>query len=133
SLTAQHFHVAEVVADKAYASYKNFDAIAKIGATPFIPLKSNHTASRGGLWSKAYHYYHFHRDSFLEHYHKRSNVETTFHMIKSKFLDHVFSKSEIAMRNEVYCKILCHNICCLIQSIYELGIEPDFLPEREDA
>jgi len=54
-------------------------------------------------------------------------------MIKSKFLDHVFSKSEIAMRNEVYCKILCHNICCLIQSIYELGIEPDFLPEREDA
>jgi hypothetical protein len=28
--------------------------------------------------------------------------------------------------NEVLCKILCHNICCVIQSMYELGIEPTF-------
>jgi hypothetical protein len=26
----------------------------------------------------------------------------------------------------VLCKILCHNICCLIQEMYELGIEPEF-------
>ncbi len=31
-----------------------------------------------------------------------------------------------AQVNEVLCKILCHNICVLIQSIYELGIEPVF-------
>jgi hypothetical protein len=30
------------------------------------------------------------------------------------------------MRNEVLCKILCHNVCCLIQSQCELGIEPVF-------
>jgi len=24
------------------------------------------------------------------------------------------------------CKILCHNICCLIQSIFEFGIDPTF-------
>ena len=24
------------------------------------------------------------------------------------------------------CKVLCHNICCVISAIYELGIEPVF-------
>jgi hypothetical protein len=24
------------------------------------------------------------------------------------------------------CKVLCHNICVVIQSMYELGIEPAF-------
>jgi hypothetical protein len=53
-------------------------------------------------------------------------VESTFAMIKAKFRDHVRSKTDVAMQNEVLCKILCHNICCLIQSMYELGIEPTF-------
>ena len=35
------------------------------------------------------------------------------------------------MVNEALCKILCHNICCLIQSIYELGIEATFWGEDE--
>lgn len=47
-------------------------------------------------------------------------------MIKAKFRDHVRSKTDVAMQNEVLCKILCHNICCLIQAMYELGIEPTF-------
>ena len=58
----------------------------------------------------------------MKHYHKRSNVETTFSMIKSKFCDHVRSKTDVAMVNEVLCKIICHNICCVIQESYELGI-----------
>jgi hypothetical protein len=39
-----------------------------------------------------------------------------------------------AMTNEVLCKILCHNICCVIQAMYELGIEPTFweAPAGED-
>jgi hypothetical protein len=60
------------------------------------------------------------------HYHTRSNVESTFSMIKTKFRDHVRSKGDVAMQNEVLCKILCHNICCVIQSMYELSIEPTF-------
>ena len=73
-----------------------------------------------------FHYYQFRRDEFLMHYHKRSNVESTFSMIKAKFGDHVRSKTDVAMVNEVLCKVLCHNICCLIQSMYELNIEPTF-------
>jgi hypothetical protein len=47
-------------------------------------------------------------------------------MIKAKFRDHVRSKTDIAMKNEVLCKIVCHNICCLIQEIHELGITAEF-------
>jgi hypothetical protein len=40
--------------------------------------------------------------------------------------DHVRSKSDTAMVSEVLGKILCHNICCVIASQCELGIEPMF-------
>lgn len=65
-------------------------------------------------------------DDFLQHYDRRSNVESTFSMIKAKFGDSLRGKSDAAMRNESLYKILCHNICCLIGSIYDLGIEPVF-------
>jgi hypothetical protein len=58
--------------------------------------------------------------------HKRSNVETTFHMIKSKFGDSLRSKTKTAQINEALCKVLCHNPCCLIQSMFELNIKPEF-------
>jgi hypothetical protein len=47
-------------------------------------------------------------------------------LVKAKFRDHVRSKTDVAMKHEVLCKFLCHNICCLIQSQCELGIEPVF-------
>ncbi len=62
----------------------------------------------------------------MKKYHKRSNVESTFAMIKAKFGERLKSKSKMAQTNEILCKILCHNVCCLIQSIYELGVEPNF-------
>jgi hypothetical protein len=31
----------------------------------------------------------------------------------------------------VLCKILCHNICCLIMSQFELGIDPVFWKEEK--
>ena len=76
-----------------------------------------------------WHYYNFQRDDFSAHYHKRSNAETTMAMIKSKFGGSVKSKGSEAQINEVLCKILAHNICVLIQSFYELGIESLFCTE----
>ncbi len=49
-------------------------------------------------------------------------------MVKAKFGDAVRSKTDTAMRNEVLCKFLCHNICCVILSQIELGVEPVFWP-----
>ena len=129
--TAKTFNISEVSADKAYSSRNNLHAIQAVNATPFIPFKSYSKGSQGsktfdGLWAKMWHFYNFNRDAFLAHYHKRSNVETTFSMIKGKFGGSVRSKSPVAQVNEVLCKILCHNICVLITSIYELGLEPTF-------
>jgi hypothetical protein len=47
-------------------------------------------------------------------------------MIKSKFGDSLRSKTEPAQKNETLAKVPCHNICCVISGIYELGIQPVF-------
>ena len=73
-----------------------------------------------------WHFYNLNREVFLQHYHKRSNAETAFSMIKAKFGSSVRAKTPTAQTNEVLCKVLCHNICVLIQSMYELGIKPVF-------
>ena len=125
--TAQHFDVAEVLADKGYISVGNLEAIMAVNAVPYIPFKRHTTgAHRGNTWEKMFHYFSFNQERFFAHYHQRSNVESTMMMIKTKFRDHVRSKTDVAMRNEVLGKILCHNICCVISAIYELGIAPVF-------
>jgi hypothetical protein len=47
-------------------------------------------------------------------------------MVKGKFGDSVRSKSDTGQINEALCKVLCHNICCLVQAIHDLGIVPTF-------
>jgi transposase len=83
--------------ETGYGSFSNYDAIQAHGAVPYIAFKSIHTGRGGGLWKRMYHYWQFNRDEFLQHYHKRSNVESTFSMIKAKFGDAVRSKTDIAM------------------------------------
>src|SRR6266849_4118270 len=126
--TAQSFTISEVSADKAYGSDRNINTVAALHATPYIPFKSNTTGDGTGsvLWEHMYHFFMFKRDEFLQHYHKRSNVESTFSMMKRKFGDSLRSKTDTAMVNETLCKILCHNLVVLIHEMHELGIEPTF-------
>jgi transposase len=132
--TAQHFQIGEVSADKAYASRKNLAAVNEAGGTPFILFKANTVMPTDeSVWTKMYHFYSYNRETFLNHCRKRSNVETVFSMIKAKFGDSVRSKGDVAQLNEVLCKVLCHNICVLIQSIHELGVEPTFCAEIAPA
>lgn len=48
-----------------------------------------------------------------------------------KFGDSVMSKTDTAMVNEVLCKLLCHNLTCLIQEQETLGIAPVFWKDEE--
>ena len=129
--TAENFTVKEVPADKAYLSHDNLALVNGLGGTAFVPYKTNSQAGEAGsLWEKMYFYFQFRRDEFLKHYHLRSNMESTFSMVKAKFRDHVRSKTDVAMKNEVLCKFLCHNICVLHQSHIELGIAPVFWGDR---
>lgn len=122
--TAQNFTIEEVSADKAYASGKNMQTVLDHGGMPYIAMKSSTTArfknQSGQVWKNMYHYYSLNHAKFVSHYSKRSNVETTFSMIKAKFGDSVRSKTETAQINEVLAKILAHNICVLITSIHEI-------------
>jgi len=130
--TAQGFTVREASADKAYTCTENFQAVADLGGTLYAPFKKRTTGAIGGIYEKMFHYFSFHREEFLKRYHKRSNSESTFSMVKAKVLDHVRSKTDVARKNEVLCKILCHNICCLVSAIYELGIVPVFWPDQQE-
>jgi hypothetical protein len=98
------------------------------GATPFIPFKSSSRKDPkpGDAWARMYHYFAFHREEFLDRYHKRSNVESAFSMMKNNFGTAVRSKSDWGQVNEVLCKVLCHNVCVLVRAMHDLGIAPDF-------
>lgn len=129
--TAKNFLMNEVSADKAYSSNGNMQAVIDANAMPYIAFKSNSTGNsrfrkQSALWKQMYHFYSYNTERFMQHYHKRSNVETTFMMIKAKFGDSLRSKTVRAQINELLCKILCHNIVVLIQSMYELGLKPKF-------
>ena len=52
-------------------------------------------------------------------------------MIRSKFGERLRSKTRTAQVNELLLKVLCHNLCVIVQSIFELGIEPEFWKEEE--
>src|SRR3990167_4024243 len=125
--TAKNFEMEEVSADKAYLSKDNLELIEEKGAVPYIPFKSNNQANKNGMvWKKMYHYFMLNNEEFLQHYHKRSNAESSVQMIKSKFGDSVRSKDWTGQINEVLCKIISHNIVCVIHEMHSLGINPDF-------
>lgn len=127
--TAENFDMAVVSADKAYLSRKNLALVEETGAVPFIPFKSNSAPMlpwQDSAWARMYHLFAYNRDEFLRKYHKRSNVETAFAMIKSKFGDAVMSKSPMGMANEVLAKVLCHNVVVVGQAVHEFGVDPAF-------
>ena len=128
--TAENFAMREVSADKAYLSGKNLKVVVDNHAMPYIAFKANSTGTgSSALFKKMFHFYSYNQERFMQNYHKRSNVESTFMMIKAKFGDALRSKTRTAQINEALCKVLCHNICCLIQSMFELGLKPKFWAE----
>lgn len=127
--TAMGFELKVAVGDKAYNSRKNVQFVEDMGGIAYIPFRKNATGLAMGspAWNRMYHFFMLHNEEFMKHYHKRSNCESTFSMIKAKFKDSVRSKDPTAQINEVLLKVLCHNICVVNQEILELGIKADFL------
>jgi len=127
--TAEGFTINEVSADLAYSSRANLQTVASTGGKAYIPFKKNATGKAKGstLWGKMYHYFQLNRDDFMEHYHKRSNIEATNAAIKRKFGETLKSKNPVAQVNELLAKIIAYNLTVVIHEMYENGINPDFL------
>src|SRR5262249_36500813 len=94
----------ESAAGTADPSVENVETVFNAGGIPFIAPKINTTGAAGGLFEKMYHFYQYRREEFLQHYHKRSLVESVFSAVKRKFGDSVRSKTPAAMTNEVLAK-----------------------------
>lgn len=131
-ITAENFRIEELSADLAYSSRKNLHAVVDAGGTPYIPFRYNAVAKPAqkrqydALWEKMYHLFTLHEAEFNRHYHKRSNVETAFHMLKAKFGNVIRARTPVAQVNEALMKVLCLNICTLVHAMYSLGISPAF-------
>lgn len=117
------FTMKEVSADKDYLRASNMLAMLQRGARSLnLQFKSNSVPDsrsatygpKSQLWTRMFQLYNNHREEFLTHDHKRSNVETRFHMLKAKFGQRLRSKTLTAQINEALCKVLCHNLCVVI-------------------
>lgn len=122
------FQIESLSADKAYANREVMQLVHHLGGIPYIPPKRRARVyeSDPPIWQMMYHYYNLNREKFLEQYHKRSNAESVVSMLKAKFGHRLRNKSETGQINEILAKVVCHNICVLIQSMHEFELKPDF-------
>jgi len=124
----RHFAMEDFVADKAYSSRAALDFLHELGLNPFIPFKrgSSSTPKGSRIWQEMFHFARESPEEFERRYHQRSNVETTFHMLKMRFGDYLMTKTFVANQNEIKVRVLCHNLCVLIQEAAERGIIANF-------
>jgi len=125
---SKNFQPKEVSGDKAYSAHRVLKIIENMDAEPFIPFKitTNPNKRSPEIWIRLFKYFKENEEEFSQHYHKRSNVETTFYMVKSRLGEFLRSKRYTSQKNELMMKFICHNICCLIQEIYENEIHINF-------
>ena len=124
-----NFKMKEFSADKAYGSKLVYRILNAIGTIPYIPFKKTTTKTSEDnpeIWNNMFLLFKNKKEEWEKHYHIRSNVETTFAMIKRRLGEHINSKNYTAQRNELMMKFICHNICCLIQAIYDHKIRVNF-------
>lgn len=126
--TSSNFNAERYSCDKAYSSQKNLQLIASLEALPFVAFKKNSKEGekKANIWNFMYNLSKEKPELFDRFYHRRSNVESTFSMIKMRLGEFLKSKNFQAQKNEVLLKCLVHNMCCLVQEIFENNIKVNF-------
>ena len=97
-----------------------------MGVEPFIMFKKNSQAGGSKAWQDAFKSLIARPDEWLNNYHKRSNVESTFGALKAKFGETLKSKKYVAQVNEVLCKVIAYNITVLIEAVYSDDLDINF-------
>ncbi len=126
--TTKRFKIEEISADAGYLSRDNCDSAKSIGASPYIMPKKNVTARAKGsfAWREMVLMWQNNLSKFNEHYHKRSNAESTFSMIKRKFGNTLRGHCDTTKENEIMCKVCCHNISVLVEAMMLYNAKPHF-------
>lgn len=119
--------VRELSADKAYSKIDHHAMLEELGIAAYIPFKDNAVIhAEPDAWSRKLCEFLLRREQWLPHYHRRSNVETVFSMIKGKFGGSIRAKRLRSQINEVLSKCLAHNLCCYVKAIFMSGLAPTF-------
>lgn len=128
--TAKIFTVKEVMADAGYLSRDNVKAVSKLEATPFIWGKKGvriTTTGKGTAWNSMLYFWHEEQMFFAQHYHQRSNVESTFSALKRKFGDFCRCKKAGSQENEILAKIVCFNASVLSEALLSYDLNTGFI------
>jgi transposase len=132
--TMKRHNVHEVSGDKAYSSVENHNVLEAFSVEVFIPFKVNAMANpKAPVWSRHLCEFTLNQERFLPHYHRRSNVETVFAMMKARFGASVASRLPTAQVNEVLAMCVAHNLCCLVKAIFTAGLAPTFWQDAPAA
>jgi transposase len=126
---ANRFQIKELSADAGYLSRDNCRIVAANGAVPFIKPKKNSTLKARGsmVWTKMMKFFRNNQLVFAEHYHRRSNVESTFSTLKRKWGDYNRNKKPMAQENEIISRIVCHNAAVLAEGLISYNLNPQFM------
>lgn len=128
--TLVHHDVRELSADKAYSTHDNHEVLERFGIEPYIAFQDHAVVNaKYPIWSRHLCEFLFNLDKFKQHYHRRSNVESTFDMIKARFGATVAMRRPTAQANEVLAKCVAHNLCCMVKAIFTAGLVPTFWPD----
>jgi len=121
---SRYYDIKEVSGGKAYSSRKNMDLAVSVGAIPFFPFKINVGGRSKGysIWKTMYKFYSENREMYMQHYHMRSNVESTNSMIKRKFGKKLMTKTFEGKTNEILLKCIAHNVEVLAEESYEFQL-----------
>ena len=124
----RYFDMKQFVADKAYLNREILRFLNNLGMTPYVPFKSNSIGTPKGyqIWRTMFDEFHNSHSKFMSIYHRRSNIETCFHMVKTNYGDSLLTKNYDANVNKIKIKFLCHNLCVLIQEVFENNIKINF-------
>ena len=118
--------VKEVLADRAYSADHIHELVAANKVRAYIEHKvSDKGVTTGNAFKESVRFFKFNKAEFYQHYGRRSLVESAFSMMKRNFGPHLRSRTETAMKNEVLCKVLCHNIACLLHAMETFDITLD--------
>lgn len=128
--TAKIFNVKEISADAGFISKDNVKAATNVGAIPFImPKKNMNVTTKGPLtpWNVMLRLWKHYQMVFAQHYHRRSNVESTFGAFKRKFGDFCRCKKPGSQENEILCRIVCFNSGILSEALLSYDLRKGFL------
>ena len=100
--TSKNFKINEWSGDGMYWCKLNCKKVVEVGGKPYFKVHKNWAGkSRGGFdWKQMNLEFEKDEEEYGKHYHKRSNVESTFHMKKMLHGDKAYSKLDSAKINE---------------------------------